>query len=864
MSRASWGLSLAVLAAASPVPAGQTADYTRTPVLMVHGWFVSDLAGVATWATMKKNLVEDGWPEEYLDTPSFKDVRGCDPEHAQEIAGWVEALIARTGADRVDILAHSEGALNTLYYLKKLCGVHRVRKVVSLAGAYHGTVVACLDPLSCGAREMCIPSTPDGWKENDVLADLLACDETPGDVLYTTVWSPWDEIIVPPEGGALAGAELIQVQTPFTEHGGILVSDESYGYVRDALLSGGANEDGPGWECLPGCEPPVADAAPEAPDVGEPAGDDLDIAGPDTLDGPKDRPDRGPAEPEVRQADPTAGPDGGTDPGSARDDHGTSGDRGRPVPSLGGCSASGRPTGSAVVWLLVFVGMLFLSLAISRRRNASRRRGMRTGRWVLVAVGVVGCGGGGGSGADERDDGVPGQETRMDSTWNDLPIEIPVDPGPRLDAGVADPPAPEDGHGPSADTAPDPAPDSRPDPGRDPAPDLPHDPGPEDPSSGAEDPAPDTPANPCPRLPAPADRPRKVVVSHPYDADGNPAGSWEVADLSQDGVLVPGGPRFEMGRAAWGEVVFTPDGAIGIAAQDDGTLGVFRVGPDAVEVVHAAFQGSFYAARVVMDSSGEVAWVLDSEWRDIGGGVYRVRIGCDGQVSDEGRIVPAKLPYALEFLPDGSGRAVLAAKDVFEVPEGHDFHLLQWGVGGPDWSGEVPSVLGSASGFPDTDAIIASMAVSPDGRFVLAGDNSLFSGTGDRVAVVEVAGEGLVARQVLAPIEDPVGIAFSPFGDAAIVVSGYGDAIFVVRHDAGDPASPFQVQGEVAYQGKKPALPGQAVLIRRGLLEGRVLVGEVSGVRQVQFAPGAVVTDLGLTSFGAGLQNMVGAVGVQP
>lgn len=489
---------------------------------------------------------------------------------------------------------------------------------------------------------------------------------------------------------------------------------------------------------------------------------------------------------------------------------------------------------------------------------------MRTGRWVLLAVGIVGCGGGDGSGADARDDGVPGEETRMDSTWNEIPFELPADPGPGFEAGVADHPAPEDG--PFADVAWDPSQDPRSDPGRDTALDLPHDPGPEDPSSGVEDPAPDAPINPCPRLPAPADRPRTVVVSHPYDADGNPSGSWEVADLSEDGVLVPGGPRFEMGRAAWGEVVFTPDGEIGIAAQDDGTLGVFRVVPDsgAIVVVHAAFQGSFYAARVVMDPSGEVAWVLDSEWRDIGGGVYRVRIGCDGQVSDEGRMVPAKLPYALEFLPDGSGRAVLAAKDVLEAPQGHDFHLLQWGEGGPDRSGEVPSVLGSASGFPDTDAIIASMAVSADGRFVMAGDNNLFSGTGNRVAVIEVVGDGLAARQVLAPVEDPVGIAFSPFGDAAIVVSGYGDAVFVVRYDAGNPASPFQWQGEVAYQGKKPALPGQAVLIRRGLLAGRVLIGEVSGVRQVQFASGGVVTDLGLTSFGAGLQNMVGAVGVQP
>lgn len=281
MNRAFTPLCVLIGLAPPAVHAGATADYSRTPVLMVHGWFVSDLAGVATWATMKKNLVRDGWPEEYLDTPSFRDVRGCDPEHAEEIAGWVEALIARTGFERVDILAHSEGALNTLYYLKKLCGVHRVRKLVSLAGAFHGTVVACLDPFSCGAKEMCIPSTPGGWKHNEVLADLLACDETPGDVLYTTIWSPWDEIIVPQESSILDGAEVIQIETPFTEHGLILVSDEAYGYVREALLSGGANDDGPGWECLSDCTTPLPDSPVEAHQDEAPTSDD---ASPDVIE----------------------------------------------------------------------------------------------------------------------------------------------------------------------------------------------------------------------------------------------------------------------------------------------------------------------------------------------------------------------------------------------------------------------------------------------------------------------------------------------------------------------------------------------------------------------------------------------------
>jgi len=477
-------------------------------------------------------------------------------------------------------------------------------------------------------------------------------------------------------------------------------------------------------------------------------------------------------------------------------------------------------------------------------------------RWLAFAAVLAGCGGGG-SGRGGADPGP------------DLPADVPAIPDVAYDVAAPDPAGDA-----STDVAADPAGDVVPDPQSDPAPEA----GP-DAAADAADlppqdlppqdlptldlpphdlPPQDVPISPCPRLPAPQDRDRKVAVSHPYAADGGKGDAWELVDLSEDGQLtLPKGPLFHMGRAGMGDVVFTPDGEVGIAAQDDATLGVFRVLADgSVEVVHAAFQGSFYPARVVMDPAGDVAWVLDSQWRNNGGGVYRVRIGCDGKLTDDGIVVPAKLPYALAFLPDGSGRGVLAAKDVLDVPGGKDFHLLQWGA--------TPSVIGSAAGFPDTDAIIASLAVSADSRFVLAGDNAEFSGTGNRVAVVGIGASGLSAHQVLSPVEDPIGLAASPFGGVAIAVSGYGNAVLPITWDAAAPDPVFAVGAEPQYEGKRPQLPGNAVTITRGKLAGRVLIGELSGVRQVALAGDGSVTDLGAADFGEGLENMVGAVGVQP
>lgn len=357
------GLLSALLLITGPRAQATTADFERTPILMVHGWFVIDNAGLATWASMKKKLVQDGWPEEYIATPTFRDVRGCDPEHAEEIAQWVEDLRTRTGFDRVDIVAHSEGALNTLWYLKRLCGIHKVRKFVAVAGAFHGTVVACLDPFSCGSKEMCIPSGPEGWKKNETLAELNACDETPGDVLYTSIWSPWDEIIVPPEGGALAGSEVIVVQTPFTGHGGVLFSDEVYGYVREALLNGGANDDGPSWDCIPECA--VSEGNPEQQGVDYAEVAQLtevsnDIFAKDIII-QDDIATTGFEEPLDAEADAGLKPDSGPAPTAQE---------ARALPSLGGCKASSASQDIFVFLVLFFI--VFVRPAKMRRTSAQQ------------------------------------------------------------------------------------------------------------------------------------------------------------------------------------------------------------------------------------------------------------------------------------------------------------------------------------------------------------------------------------------------------------------------------------------------------------------------------------------------------------
>ncbi len=354
-----------------------------------------------------------------------------------------------------------------------------------------------------------------------------------------------------------------------------------------------------------------------------------------------------------------------------------------------------------------------------------------------------------------------------------------------------------------------------------------------------------------------ADRDRLLVVSLPYGSGAEQASTWAAMTLSADGELTDDGVRFEMGRATFGRVAFTPDGEVGIAVQDDGSLGVFLAGAVGdVTVVHEAFSGDFYASSVTVEPSGERAWIVDGNWAENGGGVYEVSIDCeDGSLGPPQLLAESKLAAGLLLDPTVMDRAVLVAQEVPGTASGDDAALMAWGAGG--------QTLAGVDAFGDDEAWVSCTAVTPDGAFALMGDNSMFSGLPNRVAVVGLDADALHPVQVLEDIEDPMDLVASPFHDAALVVSGYGDAIFQLDLDPlAEP--PYTYAGELDYSGARPALPAAAALVDRGSLRGLVLVAENQGVRAVRFLGGGEVEDLGMAVEGDGYEAITGAIGVAP
>lgn len=355
----------------------------------------------------------------------------------------------------------------------------------------------------------------------------------------------------------------------------------------------------------------------------------------------------------------------------------------------------------------------------------------------------------------------------------------------------------------------------------------------------------------CDRSAGPDDHVRKVVVSHPFDADGNKTNAFELLTLGTDGTLARTGTFFSMGAALDSNIVFTPDGNVALVAQDDGSIGVVRFEPSGPVVVHAAFTGPFYASAIVMEPTGARAYVLDADTADNGGGVYAVDIACDGSLTSRGLVVPGGTANQMAFVPS-STRAVLSAGAALDSPDGSDTHLVDFGG--------TPSRVASGSGFVDGGAIASSIAVMPDGKFAAIADDGLL--VGNRVAVVslpDMQNAGLIS------VPNPTAIVASPYDNAALILSSDGmDAIRLATYSP-DASAPLSIVGEIAYTHGAPQLPTFAALISRGTLKGRVLVAENVGVRQVELEPDAGAVDVSFTSFDdGGLTSIVGVIGVEP
>lgn len=214
-----------VSAAASPA---QAAD--PDPVIIVSGTFGDANSAPVFYATLRQRLEADGLDVFVYGLPygGLGDIRTTSASFAK----FVDKVRAETGAERVDLIGHSQGGLVSRYFVKNLDGDAKVDSVIGLGAPHYGTSMpfyGCFLSLACYQM---LPGS-------SFLRTLNGTDDTFGDADYSNFRSDGDTIVPGEKAIQRDGATNVKVQDQCparqVSHTGLGSDAAIYSGVIDAL-----------------------------------------------------------------------------------------------------------------------------------------------------------------------------------------------------------------------------------------------------------------------------------------------------------------------------------------------------------------------------------------------------------------------------------------------------------------------------------------------------------------------------------------------------------------------------------------------------------------------------------------------------
>ena len=191
------------------------------PVLIIHGF----LGTRGSMYMLERRLVADGFVcvSFNLGTLNLRDIR----RSAFLIHRKIERILAQTPSQKIDIIGHSMGGLIGLYYVKKLGGHTRVRKLIMMGTPVRGTWAALAGVVTLGLW------STSSWQllPRSRFLDELAQGPIPPGVEVSTIAAARDWV-VPLATTRLPGTNAMTVPLG---HSSLVVSEEVYRRVVNTL-----------------------------------------------------------------------------------------------------------------------------------------------------------------------------------------------------------------------------------------------------------------------------------------------------------------------------------------------------------------------------------------------------------------------------------------------------------------------------------------------------------------------------------------------------------------------------------------------------------------------------------------------------
>ncbi|HWL85414.1 MAG TPA: alpha/beta fold hydrolase [Polyangiaceae bacterium] len=129
------------------------------PVVLVHGTWANRYN---TWKVLSQELKNEGFAVFALNygekgghLPKVIKGYGDIKESAKELARFVDEVLSKTGASKVDLVGHSQGGgITPRWYLKYEGGKDKVDKMIGLAPSNHGTTMMAMQTLGTAMTQL--------------------------------------------------------------------------------------------------------------------------------------------------------------------------------------------------------------------------------------------------------------------------------------------------------------------------------------------------------------------------------------------------------------------------------------------------------------------------------------------------------------------------------------------------------------------------------------------------------------------------------------------------------------------------------------------------------------------------------------
>ncbi len=203
------------------------------PVVLVHATLADE---GSNWVTLAPLLANEGycvyafnygatlaslevWPFIGPRIDGLGHIEGS----AKELSSFVNSVLSKTKASKVDLVGHSQGGMMPNYYIKDLGGASKVNELIGLAPSNHGTTLDGLTKLVevfPFASEIVgdlleflgAPSLPEQEEGSAFIKKLFGSGEpVVAGVRYVVIETEHDEVVTPYKNAFLTGSNVTDI-----------------------------------------------------------------------------------------------------------------------------------------------------------------------------------------------------------------------------------------------------------------------------------------------------------------------------------------------------------------------------------------------------------------------------------------------------------------------------------------------------------------------------------------------------------------------------------------------------------------------------------------------------------------------------